>query len=202
MLSGNHQDIEAFKVKIKAGCLLSFNLLFRKLSHKVFQFSYSFLHCREEAEEIMQDVFLKVWESKHLLNESKSLYSYIYVIAKNATLDKIRKNKSQSLHLHRYFDLHEDQFIALPEFQQELSDTTLVIQKILSDMPAARKRVFELSRYQGMSNSSIAEYLSISVKTVEKQISKALQELKEKLKNNEIEVCILLTISFLSYSFF
>lgn len=171
---------------IRAGDLGSFEKLYRVMGRKIYQYAYSFLPCREDAEEIVHDVFIKIWQGRSRLNDNKSLQAYIYTIAKNATLDKIRKYNVDQLNLQGYYKT-----AGQPETDHdELLNARLLdlVRALVEEMPYQRRKVFKLNKFEGMSQKSISEYLNISQGTVEKHISKALQYLKDELGKRNVSV--------------
>lgn len=77
--------------ELKKGSSQAFNTLFEKYNGKIYNFSLGYLNDREEAKEIVQDVFFKIWNAREDLSEEKSLDSYLFTIAKNTILNTIRK---------------------------------------------------------------------------------------------------------------
>jgi len=173
---------------IKAGDIGSFERLYRLMGRKIFLYAYSFLPCREDAEEIVHDVFIKIWEGRSRLNDSKSLQAYIYTIAKNATLDKIRKYNVDQLNLSNYF--RESEMVDFETDEPLNSQLLDLVRELVEEMPYQRRKVFKLNKFDGMSQKSISEYLNISQGTVEKHISKALQYLKDELGKRNVSVVV------------
>lgn len=174
---------------IKAGDIGSFERLYRLMGRKIFLYAYSFLPCREDAEEIVHDVFIKIWEGRFRLNDNKSLQSYIYTIAKNATLDKIRKYNVDQLNLVNYFKNNQMHDFEVDE--QQNAKLLELVRELVEGMPYQRRKVFKLNKFDGMSQKSISEYLNISQGTVEKHISKAIQYLKDELEKKNVSILAL-----------
>ncbi len=139
---------------------------------KVFNFSFSILKSKEEAEEVSQDVFIKLWNSREKLDTALPVDRLLFRIAKNLTLNKIRDNQK---HKHGV-EVSENLLIGNSTMEDILfkeMETTLL--KAIETLPPRRKIIFELSRLQGLSNKEISEKLDISVNTVEGQIRKAIK---------------------------
>ena len=129
-----------------------------------------------DAEELAQDVFVKLWQNREQVNAEKSLNAYLYAIARNSAFNFLKhKSVEQS-----YFDSYQSyDSVDTPEeicFAKEIS---LLIEMTVNQMPIQRGRIYLLSRNQGVSNADIAVQLNISKKTVENQLSLALQELRK-----------------------
>lgn len=139
---------------------------------KVFNFSFSLLKSKEEAEEVSQDVFIKFWDNREKLDLDLSVDHLLFRIAKNLTLNKIRDIQK---HKHS-LTVSEDLLIGNSTMEDILfkeMETTLL--KAIEELPPKRKAIFELSRFKGLSNKEIAQQLNISVNTVEGQIRKAIK---------------------------
>jgi RNA polymerase sigma-70 factor (ECF subfamily) len=133
---------------------------------------------QQATEDILQDVFLKIWNNRKDLSFTFSIKSYLYRAAINAALNYLEKNK-------RTVGLETDYF---PEPSTEGAEDQLHFQELesrvhdaIETLPPACKTIFVLSRYEEMSYKEIAESLQISVKTVENQMGKALRQMRQYL---------------------
>lgn len=187
-------DIANLTAQIKSGDLHAFEKLYHTMSRKVFRYANSFIASNEEAEEIMQDVFLKIWDRRLDLREDTSMDSFIFTIARNATLDRIRKYSNENARIKEYFILNNGQSIEHPYEQQYGKELEKLILELIAEMPPRRKHIFELHRFQGMSYNAISEYLNISPAAVEKQISKALQNLREGLLKHKVAISLIVAL--------
>jgi RNA polymerase sigma-70 factor, ECF subfamily len=170
-------------LRIKLGDEQAFELLFRKFYDRLCAFANKFLNDPEEAQEIVQEVFAKIWEGRDLIDPEDSLKSYIFKITQNLSLNKLRRNKVES----RYTEIYKLVYIENLDFS---SHETLVARELedniadsISKLPPECRKIFELSRTEGLKYGEIAESLHISVKTVEAQMSKALRLLRVELKD-------------------
>ncbi len=134
----------------------------------------------DAAEDVAQEVFIKIWTGRGVLPEVRNFRNYLFQISKNAVIDHIRRESAMVLRNNvfagRFFagdDSFENDFIA--------RETQGAIDEIVENMPPKRREVFILNRVQGKSNDEIAELLGLSKKTVENHLHLALKELKEKL---------------------
>ncbi len=154
-----------------------FNEYYIPLLHQVQRFTGD----SQVAEEIVQDMFCKIWVKHNELIITKSLKSYMYRAVKNHCLNYIKHEKIR-LQYHQYIGFSvrgEQPFID----GIENKEIKLKIGEALLKLPNRRREIFELSRYEGMKYADIAKKLNISVKTVEAQMSKALYELRKSLKD-------------------
>jgi RNA polymerase sigma-70 factor, ECF subfamily len=181
-------------MRIKLGDEQAFELLFRKYYIRLCGFTNKFLADPEESKEIVQDVFMKIWEGREDIDPENSLKSYLFKIAQNLSLNRLRKKKVETKYLEIfklvYVDHNEySSFESL--FTQDLEDN---ISTAIDTIPSKCKRIFELSRKEGLKYSEIALELNISIKTVEAQMSKALKILRFELKDY-LEILILVLFS-------
>lgn len=176
------ENIDQYEIaKLKKGDFAAFDLLFEKYSHRIYYFAYGYLKSKEEAEEVVQDVFLKIWEKRQSLDETLSFKSYLFTITFNAIKKVIlhaakRETAFQSLKA----ELGEIQYDQEDAIQTQEFQKTIIA--LIDRLPDRRKEIFLMSRIEEKSNQVIATELSVSVKTVENQISEAKSYLKESLK--------------------
>ena len=163
---------------VRQGDRNAFERIFRIYYGKVRNFVSLLVHSDSDAEDIAQDIFIKMWEKRSCFADIKSLDSYLYIMSRNAALDYIRKDK-------RYPEPEEFKDILYsgddPDAKYLAMEQDLLIRMFVSTLPEKRRRIFEMSRYEGVSNDDIAKRLGISKKTVENQIHLVLSELKEML---------------------
>ena len=134
----------------------------------------------EEARDIVQDVFVKLWNDCKKLDIQFSIRSYLFVAVKNKCFDVLRKkNKNIKVQeISNEYDFADEAFETYI-----LSELETLFNKSLTKLPERCREVFELSRLHGLKNREIAAKLNLSEKTVENQITKALHILKEELKD-------------------
>lgn len=173
----------------------AFNELYNLYSRRIFGFAYGFLRSKEEAEGIVQEVFVKIWETRNNLRSDLSFSWFLFTIARNLILNKLQH--------HQYEMRYQKDFMAETSgddnnteeqvFYRDMSDH---INNLIMELPPKRKEIFLLSRFEGLSYQEISEKLNISVKTVEVQISLALKYIRARIK--KIIPVILLFINLLS----
>lgn len=150
-------------------------------SDQLFAYALSLCSDRELSSDIVQHVFITIFETRHNLNPDYSLKSYLYRATYNKFIDDYRKKKSMSaLHDQYYFMLN--QFVTNTS-DEDLSEKLKSMNIMISKLPTKTKTIFILSKQSGLSNIEISESLNISIKTVEGHITKAFKLLREEVKN-------------------
>jgi len=141
----------------------------------------------DEAEDILQNVFLKLWEKRTLLSADTNLNAYLLTMVKNRCMDFLNHQKVVERYASHQKTIQQEtsfNYYAISKFDPEQMDIEALerlAEKAIAELPEQCRKVFELSRYEGLKYREIAERLGISVKTVETHISNALKILRKKL---------------------
>ena len=156
-----------------------FEELFIQNFPKIKAFAYKLLQAEEDAEDIAQDVFVKLWDTDEVWGEVDSLDTYLYAMTRNRIYNflkhkQVEDNYKEKLGNGKTESTEQEFYDVL--YAKELQ---ILVKLALDQMPAQRRRVFEMSRYANMSNQEIADRLQLSVRTVERHIYLALQDLKK-----------------------
>ncbi len=129
------------------------------------------------AEDIAQDTFIKLWENRDDI-ERKTIKAYLYTIAGNLTINYLKRQQLK----YKFVNTAQARTEKMnPEFIAEMAEFNEELQKVLAGIPEGSREVFLMNRIEDLKYREIAERLGISVKAVEKRMSKALQILREKL---------------------
>lgn len=171
--------------RIKYGEKDAYQELFERYAPRIFHFSLSYLKNKADSEELVQDVFMKVWEKREILDSGQNVKAYLFKIAVNTIYDFIRRKNIESAF---------NEFAATNSKKSSESTWDTVVYKemqvrinhIVSEMPEQRRRVFHLSKTKGLTNDQIAQKLEISKRTVENQLYRAISFLKENLKTESV----------------
>ncbi len=165
---------------LKKGDWFAFDQLFAKYSKKLYYFAKNYLDSKEDAEGLVQEVFLKIWEKRKELKEHLSFNAYIYTITYNAIRKHFRKKTREKKYLDSYLE-NFDETHNNTAMDIEYNNLRELANKAIEKLPEKRKMVFLLSRQEGFTNEEIANRLRISKNTVENQMTQALKFLKEQL---------------------
>lgn len=160
--------------EIASGDNEAFKTLFEIFFPKVKVFLVKFLKDDKAAEDIAQDIFVKIWSMRQALPEIKSFNTYLYRMTRNAALNYLR-DKKVALEISE-LSIQDDKDIEQEYYRKEKE---LLIRLVVDQMPPQRRKVFTMSRYMGMTNDQIAKSLGISKHTVENHLSLSLKELRD-----------------------
>jgi len=162
---------------LSRGDLQAFDSLFREYFPKMKKFLLGFLKNEAEAEDLSQDVFLKIWQSRSGLADVENLNAYLYSAAKNTLYNYIERTQKAT-----FYSIVNTMEIPTTDQLEEMlmaEDLEKLINYTVDQMPPQRKTIFNLSRNSHFSNEEIAIQLNISKRTVEGHISAALADLRK-----------------------
>jgi RNA polymerase sigma-70 factor (family 1) len=171
--------------KLKDGDVLSFDYIFKKYNKKVYYFAISYLKNKEEAEDVVQEVFLNLWKCRNQINEYYVFSKYLFKITYNTTCKKFRKQASDKKQMEEVLQniIIEDNSTNLDiEYNNLLENANLLIEKL----PSRQKSIFFLSTKEHLTNEQIAQKLNISKKTVDNYLTLAKNSLRKSLSDGSI----------------
>lgn len=160
----------------------AFNILFYQHHARVYNLAKRFLPYKEDAEEIVQIVFIALWENRKQIDENQSLNGYILTIARHWIYNTIKK----SVYRKGYLEHLQQQNISLEYVTEDIvqyNELNALVDKLTNELPPKRSEIFKLSRNEGLSYLEIAERLSITESTVNTQITKALDYVRKNIRS-------------------
>jgi RNA polymerase sigma-70 factor (family 1) len=166
--------------RLKSGEVQAFDEIYNLYSKRIYRFAYSFLKTKVNAEEIVQEVFLRVWEKRAKINKYYSFKAFLFTVSHNIIIDNFRENLKEQ----KYVEFLKENAVVFhsdTEMSMEYSELNKMYWDAIDLLPERRRLIFKLHRIEGLSYSEISQKLNISNKTVENQMSSALKFLKEKL---------------------
>lgn len=166
--------------RFKQGDQQAFAELYDKYHGKLFRFALSYLKSEEEAEDVVHDLFVKLWEKKEHLREDQNFDAYLFTVSKNHILNRIRNKKVRRDcrdAIRESIDIHANPTIR----QVSGAEYEAIYDKALTLLPDRRKQVYLLSRQEGLTYKEIAIKLDISINTVEVHIVRALKSIRSTL---------------------
>jgi RNA polymerase sigma-70 factor (ECF subfamily) len=161
--------------------LQSFEVLFRQYYQMLCSYAYRFVNDTDTAEEIVQELFYKLWEKRSELHINTSVKSYLFSAVHNRCL-KFIEHRNVETKYRNYFLLRETEVENELQYNSNVSELQGIIDHTLNSLPDRCSRIFRLNRFEGLKYHEIAELLSISIKTVEANMGKALKMLRKNLR--------------------
>lgn len=158
----------------------SYELLFIAYHPKIYHFLCGFIKNEEEAYDMTQEIFYKVWVNREMMGEVKSFKAYLFTMARHMIYNHYEHNLVKEKYTLSQLVQPE---IYEPEQDIFAKDLSLLIDLMISQMPEQRQRVFTMSRREGLSSDEIASRLNIHKRTVENHISNALSDLRKALQH-------------------
>jgi RNA polymerase sigma-70 factor (family 1) len=165
---------------IKEGNAQAFEKIFREYFKSLHAYAYTFMKDDEQAEEVVQNVFCRIWEKRDQLKTDGSLKAYLYRSVHNESLNYLKHQKTRAVFQVHYSNSEEQGGNEASE-KVMVAELDVHIQKALSELPLQCRTIFQLSRFENLKYKQIAAQLNLSVKTVENQMGKALKVLRLKL---------------------
>lgn len=158
----------------------AFRAFFKANYQPLCRFALTLVHSVEAAEEIVADVFLKMWKNRENLVIHSSLPAYLFTSVRNQSVDYLRKsNRRRTIAEEICAELPSD--YKSPEEQAIAEELEQLIETSIAALPPQGQKIFRLSRDQGLKYHEIASHLGISIKTVETHMGRSLRFLREKL---------------------
>jgi RNA polymerase sigma-70 factor (ECF subfamily) len=169
----------------------AFELLFRKYYQRLCGFANKFIANQQESEEIVQEVFLNIWKKRDHLKLEDQIRPYLFKSVQNLCFNFIEHQKVvdnyysviEVVYKNQLEDFNTYELLLYKELQNR-------VDKAMTSLPEQCRRIFKMSREEGLKYSEIAEMLGISVKTVETQMSRALAKLKVELKDYLVVIIV------------
>jgi RNA polymerase sigma-70 factor (ECF subfamily) len=173
----SYQTEDALIRSLKSGSQQAFDSIYRLYARQLYSFSLSYTKSPEDAEEIVQDVFVRLWNSRATIRQEETLRSLLFILAKNLLINAYRRKVNHPIYEEyvEYLEVHSDadadRTILYEEFVVEF-------QKSLHQLPPTQQKVITLSKRDELSNKEIAAKLELSEQTVKNQLSIGLKTLR------------------------
>ncbi len=177
---GNKIDQELIS-RLREGDKTAFDFIYYQYSHKLFSFVYKILKSKADTEEVVQEVFVRIWENKNRLSDASLLNSYLFTIAYNQSISLIRKKISGLKYLEHLKNASLLSSAPSQIDELEWKELSTRLEHLIESLPERQKQVYLLHRNDGLTYLQIAERLGISVNTVENHMSRALGFLRAHL---------------------
>lgn len=174
----NMKDKEVLRA-LKTGDEKAFKYLYEQYCQKVYHFARLYNTSSFEVEEIVQEVFVKIWESRDFIDVDKNFEGYLFIITRNFIFNSSRRHSNESFYQVTVLEALEESYNI--EEELEASDLREHLNTLVNMLSPRQREVYRLSREKNLTYKEIAYNLHISEKTVERHISDALKFLKKNL---------------------
>lgn len=159
-------ELEEFKIEV---------LPFK---NKLYRFAKRLLKNTEEAEDVVQEVFIKLWNKRNNLEDYKSIEAFAMIVTKNLCLDKLKSKKNKTVELNSNFTIKND---STPYSKMVLSDTIDKVNKIIDKLPEQQKIIIQLRDIEGYDFDEIAEIMKLNLNTIRVNLSRARKKVRDTL---------------------
>jgi len=173
---------------VKEGKASAFDKLYKAYCSRLYFFAFSILKSKEDAEEVVQNTFFKIWEKRKTIDSNYAFKSFLFAIAYNIIVDLLRERLKER----KYKEVILDRATSNYNLEEaiEFGDLLVQVQKIVTELPPRKNEIYQLSRVDHLSYSEIAEKLNISVKTVENSLNFSMNFIKRRLGNDSLIILL------------
>lgn len=175
--------------RLSKGEVKAFDVLFEQYSQRLYAFAFKYLKSDVEAEGLVQEVFIKIWNKREQLDVNKSFHSYLFTIAFN----QIKKHFEKRQLIYGMVD------VLAPEIADDSTEKSILYRSILhqvidllNELPDKKRKIFEMSRFEGLPTKEIAKKIGLAPKTVDNQISEVIHYLRQRVDISEIALVLMI----------
>lgn len=189
------QEEKELLIQLNQGEERAFEKLYNLYSIRVLKRLINLLKDEEIAKEVLQDVFMKIWEKREDLDAEKSFRSYLFQIAENRVTDLFRRAKTDRklldhiIHVSTELYHHTEDIINYKE-------SNFILERAIESLPPRRKEIFKLCKIEGKTYEEVAQILDISMGTVNDHMVKALRSIRKHFSNQDIALIALFSVLF------
>lgn len=182
-------------VKLRNRDESAINILFDTYYENLYLFAEKFIYDKDKAHDLVQDVFVKIWEDASKIEFTKSVRYYLFTSVKNKCLNYLRKLKIEDKNNRKYLEAHIDSHTV-----GMIDDVEIIgkIKSIIEDLPQQCREIYKLRVFYGYKYKEIAEDLGVSENTVKVQISRANTKMQEGLKQQPSNISLLIFTAFMN----
>jgi RNA polymerase sigma-70 factor (family 1) len=177
------QEEKCLLKEISTGDEKSFRRLYDLYYHTVTAFVFKISKSDQATAEIVQDVFLKLWQTRESLDKIENLKAYVYSLSRNRSIDHLRKLARETSVI-QVLTKHQQQYCEDADQKINANDLQLIIEQALYFSSDQKKRIFQLNKIDGMSHDEIAEMMNLSKSTVKNHLSETLKYLRRYFKEH------------------
>jgi len=169
---------------LKKDRLNHFNKIYDKYHKQLYVFAIHYLKDKNLSKDAVQDVFLKLWEKRKKLDDELALKNYLFTMTKNRVLNMIRKEENKKRIIDSLKKTVSNKSHSVTEDEIQLNEYKQLVQKALQKISPAKREVFKMRRFSGMSNAEVAEERNVSIYTVKTQFYHVTKFIRKYLKKH------------------
>lgn len=184
-------DPQLLIARLSQGDDAAFNLVYKAYSKQLYMRIFYLVKDADITDELLQELFMKLWNKRHTLNSEKSFKAYLFTIAQNLVYNHFRKMAGERTLIQTLLQKHEHLGLSVEElFENE--EAAELLQQAINQLTPQRKLVFELCKIEGKSYEETGQIMGISIATVNTHMTKSMQSIRDFLINHGA-VCVILT---------
>ena len=181
--------------RLSSGDELAFKLFFQKHHPRLFSYIYKVVKSREIAEELVLDIFVKIWSAKEIFNEVENVDAFLYRMALNKSLDFLR-TAAREKRIQQLINDHMQYEQVTAASHHDLKEYNQRVTQCLQMLTHQQQLVLSLSREEGLTHEQIANKLNLSKNTVKNHVVAALKNLREFIKRGQLSVLLIMSLLF------
>lgn len=181
---------------LKKGDMAAFDIIYNIFCYKLHEFVLRYLKKEEDAEEIVQEVFIKIWESRGKIDVYASFESFLFTIAYNSTMSVLRKRVSEKKYLEYLKSLQQIDTANEVINEIHFRELNKKVQSLIEQLTPRQKEIYLLSRDEGLTHKKIAQKLNISENTVKNHLVTTLKILKSQIDGEQSVIVLFLCLFF------
>ena len=167
---------------LRTGDTKAFSEIFQLHSKGIMRFCLSYIKNVEDAEEVVEDVFISLWENRKSIRSETSVLPFLVTCARNKILNLFRKKVNSPIYEEYVEVCHSNLILSTGESTIEYYEFENKLMEIIDTLPPTQQKVLRLSKFENLSNSEIAETLHLNVQTVKNALSSGLKILRDSIK--------------------
>ena len=193
MDDAHHINEKKVVESLKTGDFEAFDELFWCYHKRLYHFALSILKNNEDACDVVQEVFLKVWRNRENIDEHKSFQSFLFTVSYNLIVDITRK-KMNDRNFRDYLQKNAIDKESQVEKEVEFNELRTIFNNAVEELPLERKKIYKLHRFEDMKYEEIADQLNLSVNTVRSQMYKAISYLRKRIGGHTLAGLLFLSL--------
>ena len=175
------------------GDFVAFDQLFGLYNKRLYAFALSIIKNKEDARDIVQEVFLRIWRNRYALEKDSSFQSLLFTISYHLIVDKIRKKMSEEQFKDQLLRKAIDKGSPVEE-EVEFNELNALYNEAIEELPSSRKQIYKLHRFEHLNYEEIAQRMNISVNTVRSQMNKALAYIRKRISTQTFAAMLFIAL--------